>query len=59
MIEPTETESTETLDAFAAAMVEIAGLVRTDPDALRRAPVTTPVSRVDVTAAERGMDLGV
>ena len=59
MIEPTETESRETLDAFADAMLEIARLVEDDPRAVLDAPVTTPVSRLDVTAAERGMDLGV
>ena len=59
MIEPTETESRETLDAFADAMLEIARLVEDDPSAVLDAPVTTPVSRLDVTAAERGMDLGV
>ena len=59
MTEPTETESMETLDAFAETMAEIAKLVKEDPDAIRRAPVTTPVSRLDVTAADRNMDLGV
>jgi glycine dehydrogenase subunit 2 len=59
MIEPTETESKETLDAFADALDEIAHLARTDPARLRQAPRTMPVSRINVTAAERSMDLGV
>lgn len=57
MIEPTETESKETLDSFIAAMLEAACLVRKDPQALTRAPVTTPVSRLDETKAAREPDL--
>ena len=59
MIEPTETESRETLDAFANALTEIAELIDRDPSQVRNAPSTTPISRLDVTAAERRMDLGV
>ena len=59
MVEPTETESKETLDAFAGAMAEIARLVDDDPRQLLDAPMSTPVSRVDPTKAERQMDLGV
>ena len=54
MIEPTETESRETLDAFAAAMLAIAG---EDPKALREAPVSTPVSRPDEVRAVRTLVL--
>jgi glycine dehydrogenase subunit 2 len=50
MIEPTETESRETLDAFAAAVREI---VREDPELLRQAPHATPVSRPDEVRAAR------
>jgi len=57
MIEPTETESKDTLDAFCDAMIEIAELTETDPEALRRAPVSTPVSRLDEYAAARELDL--
>jgi glycine dehydrogenase subunit 2 len=57
MIEPTESESKDTLDAFCDAMIELAGLARTDPDALRRAPVTRPVGRLDEVLAARTMDL--
>lgn len=57
MIEPTETESKETLDAFIAAMIEIAQLARTDPEALKACPQTTPVGRLDETRAARKPDL--
>ncbi|MBI5656037.1 MAG: aminomethyl-transferring glycine dehydrogenase subunit GcvPB [Geobacter sp.] len=53
MIEPTETESKETLDAFIAVMREAALLAGTDPDALKKAPLTTPVGRLDETKAAR------
>ena len=61
MIEPTETESKETLDAFIAAMIEIAGLAKSDPSSVTRCPESTPVSRLDETAAARNpqvADLG-
>ena len=57
MVEPTESESRETMDAFAQAVADLVALARTDPDALRRAPVTTPVGRLDEVAAARNMDL--
>ncbi len=57
MIEPTETESKETLDAFIAAMREAAELAEKDPEALKRAPVTTPVSRLDETRAARSQNV--
>jgi len=57
MIEPTETESIETLDRFAEAMLGIAEAARTDPDSLKRAPLTTPVGRLDEASAARRPDL--
>jgi glycine cleavage system P protein (glycine dehydrogenase) subunit 2 len=57
MIEPTETETLETLDAFVGIMHEIAQQAATDPDALRLAPLTTPVGRLDEAAAARHPDL--
>jgi glycine cleavage system P protein (glycine dehydrogenase) subunit 2 len=51
MIEPTETEPKETLDAFAAAMVSIAREARESPDLLREAPHTRPVGRLDEVRA--------
>ncbi len=56
MIEPTETESKETLDAFIAAMRAIAEQAGSDPDALRKAPRSTSVSRPDETRAAKTMD---
>jgi glycine cleavage system P protein (glycine dehydrogenase) subunit 2 len=53
MIEPTETESKATLDAFIAVMKQAAELAATDPELLKRAPVTTPISRLDETKAAR------
>lgn len=53
MIEPTETETRETLDIFIAAMKEIHDLAHSDPDVLHRAPAGTPVRRVDEVGAAR------
>lgn len=47
MIEPTETECKETLDAFIDDMLQIAQECIDDPDKLHAAPVTTPVGRLD------------
>ena len=57
MIEPTETESLETLDRFVDVMHEIADRAATDPSALKAAPTTTPVGRLDEAAAARRPDL--
>ncbi|MFN0315000.1 MAG: aminomethyl-transferring glycine dehydrogenase subunit GcvPB [Burkholderiales bacterium] len=57
LIEPTETETKETLDAFAAAMREIAEEARTDPALVKSAPHTTPVRRLDDVKAARELDL--
>ncbi|MCH8192850.1 MAG: aminomethyl-transferring glycine dehydrogenase subunit GcvPB [Planctomycetes bacterium] len=57
MIEPTETESKETLDLFIAAMIEIAELALSDPQQIKDAPVTTSVSRPDETLAARTLDI--
>ena len=56
-IEPTETESLETLDAFIEAMIEIAKLAETDPEKIKSCPQTTPVGRLDETRAARQPDL--
>src|SRR5438093_3388104 len=53
MIEPTETEPKETLDAFARAMIEIADEAETDPQKLRDAPLHAPLRRLDETLAAR------
>jgi glycine cleavage system P protein (glycine dehydrogenase) subunit 2 len=57
MIEPTETESKETLDAFCEAMIQIAKETEKSPDILREAPVTTAVRRLDQTRAARQPNL--
>jgi glycine dehydrogenase subunit 2 len=57
MVEPTETESLETLDRFVEVMEGIAELAATDPAAVKRAPTTTPVGRLDEAAAARRPDL--
>jgi glycine dehydrogenase subunit 2 len=57
MVEPTETESRETLDAFAEAMLQAAQEARTNPDLLHEAPVTTPVRRLDEARAARQLKL--
>lgn len=53
MIEPTETESKETMDEFAEALLAIAKEIQDNPTALKDAPLTTPVSRLDETRAAR------
>ncbi|MGC8874984.1 MAG: aminomethyl-transferring glycine dehydrogenase subunit GcvPB, partial [Chloroflexia bacterium] len=57
MIEPTETESKETLDAFAEALARIAEEARTTPDLLRQAPHRAPVRRLDEVKAARDLIL--
>jgi glycine dehydrogenase subunit 2 len=57
MVEPTETESKETLDAFAEALLQAAREAETDPDLLHEAPVTTPVRRLDEAKAARELKL--
>jgi len=55
MIEPTETESKETLDRFVDDLIEIAKLAEENPDFIKNAPVTLSVSRLDETKAARDM----
>ncbi len=57
MIEPTETESKETLDAFAAALRRIADEARSAPDLLHQAPHNTPVRRLDEVRAAKDLFL--
>ena len=57
MIEPTETESKETLDRFAEVLRTIAGEAAEDPGLVRGAPYTTPVRRLDEVAAVKHPDL--
>ena len=53
MIEPTETETKETLDEFVAAMLQIAEEAKSDPALVRDAPHKTRVARLDETRAAR------
>jgi glycine dehydrogenase subunit 2 len=57
LIEPTETESIETLDAFAAALIEIAREAETDPELVTTAPHSAPVRRLDEATAARQPNL--
>jgi glycine dehydrogenase subunit 2 len=57
MIEPTETESKETIDEYADLLRQIAREVEEDPDTVLKAPHNTPVGRVDEVRAARQPDL--
>ncbi len=57
LIEPTETESKETIDAFADALVRIAREAEEEPDLIRAAPVSAPVGRLDEATAARRPNL--
>jgi glycine dehydrogenase subunit 2 len=53
MVEPTETETKESLDAFADAVEKILAEAEADPEVARQAPYTTPVRRLDEVKATR------
>lgn len=57
MIEPTETESKDVLDAFADALIKIVEEARDNPDLVRGAPHHTPVGRLNEAAAARTLDV--
>jgi len=57
LIEPAETESKETLDAFVTAMKEILTEIQEQPDMVKSAPHTMPVRRLDDVKAARELDL--
>ncbi len=57
MIEPTETESKKTLDAFVEALEKILHEIETTPDLVKNAPHTTPVGRLDEALAARKPDI--
>ena len=57
MIEPTETESREAMDAFVAKMKEAAALSADDPQAFKRFPETTPISRPDEVKAAKELNV--
>jgi glycine dehydrogenase subunit 2 len=57
LVEPTETESVETLDAFADALIEVAREAHDDPELVKSAPHDSPVRRLDEATAARQPDL--
>jgi glycine dehydrogenase subunit 2 len=57
LIEPTETESRETLDRFVEVMTELLGKARNEPEWMKGAPYGTPVRRLDDVKAARDLDL--
>ena len=57
LIEPTETEAIETLDAFAEALIRIAGEAAATPELVHDAPHTAPVRRLDEATAARQPNL--
>jgi len=57
MVEPTETETKETLDEFIGIMEELADLAEKNPEAFKEVPKNTPVGRLDEVKAAREMDL--
>lgn len=57
MIEPTETESKKTLDSFIEALIQIAHECETDPEKVKHAPYSTPVSRLDEVKAVKDLDI--
>jgi glycine dehydrogenase subunit 2 len=57
MIEPTETESKETMDAFVDVMLRIAEEARTNPELLLGAPHHAPVNRLDEVKAAKDLVL--
>jgi glycine dehydrogenase subunit 2 len=57
LIEPTETETLEDLDAFADALLAVHQEARDHPDLLHDAPLTTPVRRLDEATAARRPEL--
>jgi glycine dehydrogenase subunit 2 len=57
MVEPTESEDRDTLDHFVEVMYELFELAEKDPEKLHKAPVSTPVGRLDEVKAARDMKL--
>ena len=57
LIEPTETESKETLDEFVDIMADLLVLARDNPQAMKDAPVTLPVRRLDDVKAAKELDI--
>lgn len=57
LVEPTETETKESLDEFANAIKSILGEINTDPEMVKNAPHTTPIKRVNDVYAARNLNI--
>jgi len=57
MIEPTETESRQTIEQFAETMIKISKEAEEDPEKLHHAPYTTPIRRLNEVKAARELDI--
>ena len=57
MIEPTESETKETIDRFIDAMLDINKCIDTDPEVVRQSPINTPIGRLNETKANRELNL--
>lgn len=57
LVEPTETETKESIDAFADAMLAINNEIKDDPEFVRNAPYSTPVKRLDDALAARNLNI--
>ncbi len=57
MIEPTETESPESLDSFCEALIRVAAEAKENPELLQKAPLTTPVGRLNEGKAARELNV--
>ena len=57
MIEPTETESRQSLDYFIDVMKQIASEVDKNPEVVKSAPTKTPVGRLDEASAAKNLDV--
>jgi len=57
MVEPTETETKETLDAFADALIQINEEIKSNPEIVSTAPHTTPVKRLDEARAAKQVNV--
>jgi glycine dehydrogenase subunit 2 len=58
MVEPTETESRQSLDYFVEVMKQIASEVENSPEIVKNAPTNTPVGRLDEASAAKNLDVG-
>ena len=57
MVEPTESETKETLDSFADALIELDKKINDSPHKFKDAPLNTPVKRLNETKANRELNL--